>query len=78
MTSGPAVLLGAEQQPEEHRDAEQPQHRQRVREGPHPVGQVLAVHDSRARRSRRGTGTAADGPFDDVTLLQPAAHRARG
>ena len=56
----PAVLLRPEQQPEEQRDAEQPQHRQGVGQGPDPVGQLLAVAAT-AAGSRR-TGTAADGP----------------
>ena len=67
----PAVGLRAEQQPQEQRDAEQPQHRQRVGQGPDAVGQLLAVDDRRA--SSDGNG-AADGPFDDVTAPSSPLH----
>ena len=77
----PAVGLRAQQQPQEQRDAEQPQHREGVRQGPDAVGQVLAV-DHRRRSATgspgAGRGRAADGPFDDVTAPPAPAHRARG
>ena len=73
MTSAQPSSSGPEQQPEEHRDAEQPQHREGVGQGPDPVGQVLAVHDRRAIR-RRDRERAADGPFDDVTAPPARLH----
>ena len=72
----PAVGLRAQQQPQEQRHAEQPQHRQGVGQGPDAVRQRLPVGHRRAIRPATGdgTGAAADGPFDDVTTPSSPLH----